>query len=67
MIDLSEPKQTRRKTLWFTSLYTLFASLVVVASNFVIDILVVRTLGAEGKGNYALLINSGYLFMVVMG
>ncbi len=67
MSSLIEAGQPRRKTLWFTSLYTLFASLVVVASNFIIDILVVRTLGPEGKGDYALLINMGYLFMVLLG
>ncbi|MCE1252945.1 MAG: polysaccharide biosynthesis C-terminal domain-containing protein [Anaerolineae bacterium] len=67
MSHLNEAAQPRRKTLWFTSLYTLFASLVVVASNFMIDFLVARTLGPEGKGNYALLINMGYLFMVLLG
>lgn len=66
-MGLTKSNTPRRKTLWFTSLYTLFASLVVVASNFVIDILVVRTLGPEGKGNYALVITTGYLFMVLMG
>jgi O-antigen/teichoic acid export membrane protein len=67
IMGLSENNIPRRKTLWFTSLYTLFASLVVVAANFVTDVLVVRTLGPEGKGSYALIVTTGLVLMVVLG
>jgi len=66
-MGLSDNNLPRRKTLWFTSLYTLFASLVVVAANLVTDVLIARTLGPEGKGSYALIITSGYVYMVVLG
>ena len=66
-MGLQELNVPRRKTFWFTSLYTLFASLVVVAANFVTDVLVVRTLGPEGKGSYALIVTTGLVLMVVLG
>ena len=67
MPDTVASHKPHRKTLWFTSLYTLLASIVVVTANFIVNIIVTRTISSEGVGNYALMLSTGYVMMVVVG